>query len=77
MFLVLYVDDFLVSRPKENMKIMWGRIAEKLKLDEPGEMGLYQGCTHEEGEVTLENGKVIRTMTFNQEGFFSEKTENT
>ena len=38
-------------------------------------MGLYLGCFHEEGKFEMDDGRTIRTMTFNQEGFFSEKVE--
>ena len=72
-FLVLYVDDFLMSGPEENMDIMWERISKVLKIDDPGAMGLYLGCIHEEGSIKTENGTTVRTMTFNQEGLFREK----
>ena len=71
----MYFDDFLMSGPKENMDIMWKKIAQVLKIDEPAEMGLYLGCVHEEGKLEMNDGRIIRTMTFNQEGFFSEKVE--
>ena len=55
------------------MAAMWLRIGLALKIDEPGPMGLYLGCIHEEGSVKMDDGKTVRTMTFNQEGFFREK----
>ena len=76
LFLVLYVDDFLMSGPEENMDLMWKRIGEVLNIEDAGPMGLYLGCIHEEGTIKTEDGKTIRTMTFNQEGFFREKVEN-
>ena len=56
------------------MDIMWKKIANVLKIDEPADMGLYLGCVHEEGKMEMDDGRIIRTMTFNQEGFFSEKS---
>ena len=37
-------------------------------------MSLYLGSIHEEGKDTID-GKEIRTMTFNQEGFFLDKIQ--
>ena len=53
---------------------MWERIGTALNIDEPVAMSLYLGCIHEEGTVTID-GKKIRTMTFNQEGFFLDKIQ--
>ena len=53
---------------------MWKRIGDALKIDEPGPMSLYLGCIHEEGEIQI-GEYTMRTMTFNQEGFFTEKIE--
>ena len=64
-----------MSGPVENMDIMWERIGKVLKIEDAGPMGLYLGCIHEEGSVKMEDGKTVRTMTFNQEGFFREKVE--
>ena len=54
---------------------MWEKIAKVLKIDEPVDMGLYLGCVHEGGKMEMDDGRIIRTMTFNQEGFFFEKVE--
>ena len=73
LMLVLYVDDFLMSGPKSAMGAMWERIGAALKIDEPGPMGLYLGCIHEEGKLTLPCGRDIRYCTFNSEDFFRDK----
>lgn len=43
LMLVLYVDDFLMSGPKEAMVDMWKRIGKALKMDEVGPMGVVSG----------------------------------
>ena len=73
-FLVLYVDDFLMSGPENLLKNMWGEIAKCLDIDEPAPMSLYLGCLHDESTVDID-GRIIRTMTFNQESFFTDKIE--
>lgn len=65
--LVLYVDDFLMSGPKSAIGTMWEKIGTALKIDEPGPMGLYLGCIHEEGMLTLPCGREIRYCTFNSD----------
>ena len=75
MYLVLYVDDFLMSGPKENMEKAWADIAAVINIEDPGPMGLYLGCVHEEGVVEMDDGRKIRIMTFNQESFFRDKIE--
>ena len=74
LFLVLYVDDFLMAGSETELTNMWKRIGDALKIDEPGPMSLYLGCIHEEGEIQI-GEYTMRTMTFNQEGFFTERIE--
>lgn len=74
LFLVLSVDDVLMSGPEHNLKPMWEKIASILNIDEPQPIALYLGCIHEEGSVQID-GKTIRTMTFNQGPFFLDKVE--
>jgi hypothetical protein len=71
---VLYVDDFLLSGPEDNLAPMWGKIGKALNIDEPAPMSLYLGCIHEEGQEEID-GHIVRTMTFNQEGFFLDKID--
>lgn len=54
MYLVLYVDDFLMSGPEENMEEAWTNIGNVFKIDDPGLIGLYLGCVHGEGEIETE-----------------------
>ncbi len=75
MYLVLYVGDFLMSGPEENMAKAWKDMAEVINIEDTGPMGLYLGCVHEEGKVELDDGHVVPTMTFNQESFFRDKIE--
>ena len=51
-----------------------GKIGTALNIDEPPPMSLYLGCIHEESTIDVE-GRTLRTMTFNQEGFFLDKID--
>ena len=45
-------------------------ITNELKVDKPGDLGLYSGCRHEL-EETIVNGKSIVPMTCNMEDYFN------
>ncbi len=64
-----------MSGPEENMEKAWADIAAVINIEDPGPMGLYLGCVHEESAVEMDDGRKIRTMTFNQESFFRDKID--
>ena len=44
--MVVYVDDFKMAGPVENMSKGWQLIASKLDMDTPGQVNRYLGCDH-------------------------------
>ena len=46
LFLVVYVDDFKLSGPKNALPIGWSLIRSKIKTDDPTPAGRYLGCDH-------------------------------
>lgn len=74
-YLVVYVDDFLMSGPKENFLPMWEKIGEVLNIEPPEQMGLYLGCLHSEFTEEVD-GVERRVLEFNQESFFKDKLDN-
>ena len=46
LLLVVYVDDFKMSGPKESMKRAWELIGSRIDMDKPGTVGRYLGCDH-------------------------------
>jgi len=70
LFLVVYVDDFKLSGPSENMKEGWEMIRRSIKTDEPHAPGLFLGCRHNTFEKTLpECGTKVRGMEYDMEDF--------
>ena len=70
LYLVVYVDDFRMAGPKENLAKGWSLIRKGLEVVPPVPIGVYLGCNHEEG--TMKIGDIIaRTMTYNMEDFLS------
>ena len=70
LFLVVYVDDFKMAGPKDNLDKGWSLIRKGLDIEPPTPIGVYLGCNHEEG--TIKVGDIIaRTMTYNMEDFLT------
>ena len=67
---VVYVDDFKLSGPKENLSKGWSLIRKGLDIEPPVPIGVYLGCSHEEG--TMKIGDITaRAMTYNMQDFLS------
>ena len=70
LFLVVYVDDFKMAGPKDNLAKGWSLLRKGLDIEPPVPIGVYLGCSHEEG--TMKVGDIIaRTMTYNMEDFLT------
>ena len=70
LFLVIYVDDFKMSGPKDKLQIGWDLIEKGLKIEPPGELGLFLGCKHEQSVRTLPGTNTkVRVMEYNMEEF--------
>ena len=60
--LSVYVDDFKLAGPTQNMKEGWRRIRSVIKMDEPTPLGKYLGCGHVlESRVLAEWADVFET----------------
>ena len=53
LLLVIYVDDFKMAGPKENMQKGWDGINQVLDMDPAEVFGRYFGCNHHEGEQVM------------------------
>ena len=47
LLMVVYVDDFKMSGPKESMKKGWELVASRIDMDTPGMVSRYLGCDHQ------------------------------
>eukprot|EP00439_Symbiodinium_sp_Y106_P079167 s520_g17.t2 len=48
LLLVVYVDDFKLAGPKQNIKQGWDLISSVIDMDQPETIGRYFGCMHKE-----------------------------
>ena len=67
---MVYVDDFKLAGPKENLARGWELVRGGLDVDEPGEINLYLGCKHERVTKVI-NGRSVTSMTYNMEDYFT------
>jgi hypothetical protein len=54
--LVLYVDDFRISGPKDKLKQAWASIRKHIKTGEPEPSGKFLGCNHILSQSTIPAG---------------------
>ena len=66
----MYVDDFKLAGPsKENVHKGWKLIQQHVDMEDPTDLDLYLGCKHQQSSVTLPDGHVVRTVTYNMEDY--------
>ena len=68
LLLSVYVDDFKLAGPVENIEKGWALIAQHVELDPPQQLNLYLGCIHRQRTVT-NKGKSYTMMEYNMEDF--------
>jgi hypothetical protein len=72
LFLTVYVDDFKLSGPVENLASGWDLIRGKgIVLDPPTDLGHYLGCEHERKTVKLPDGKTANAVVYNMEDYLT------
>ena len=64
----VYVDDFKLSGPKDNLRVGWDMIRNTIQMEDPKPANLYLGCIHERTEgVDIGNGRTATVMEYNME----------
>jgi hypothetical protein len=71
--LIVYVDDFKLVGPAENLPKAWAMIRSKIETTEPTDLALYLGCNHEfhQGPSPL-TGQTTTLLVYNMEQFLRE-----
>ena len=64
LFLAVYVDDFKMSGPKQNMKEGWTKIRTGLNIETEKDMGMYLGCNIKRKTMTLPTGEIVTTVEY-------------
>ena len=66
---MVYVDDFNMAGPTDNIEMGWKLIRQGLDLDDPTPVGKCLGCSPKESTCKLENGRVARVMEYDMTKF--------
>ena len=66
LFLVVYVDDFVLAGPKKHLAAGWAKIGERLDIEMPGPLSLYLGCLHERFEEKVD-GVTLQGYRYNMQ----------
>ena len=74
LLLMVYVDDFKMYGPIENMSKGWKFIRTSIQTDEPSPLGKCLGCNQIIKEVSI-NGKKVRQMISDMEQFMVQCVE--
>ena len=74
LLLMVYVEDFKMTGPIENMNKGWELIRISIKTDEPSPPGKCLGCNHVINEVSI-NGNKVRQMICDMEQFMVQRVE--
>ena len=77
LYLAIYVDDFKLSGPTQNMKEGWAKLRKGLSIEteksltfEEGVIsGTYLGCEQEIRRTKMPDGKVIPSFSYSMESF--------
>ena len=65
----IYVDDFKMSGPKENIAKGWASIREDIEMEDPTTPSLYLGCEQSMHDITMPSGAKVRMMCYEMENF--------
>ena len=81
--MIVYVDDFKMAGPKQNLPKAWSALRGEVKkrpdgteyrtglvIEDPKPAGHFLGCTHIKGTKVLSDGSKVTTMTYDMEPFF-------
>jgi hypothetical protein len=74
LFCVVYVDDFKLAGPEQNLEAGWKLIRSHIKMEDPASFGLYLGWYEEEFELELEGaqGGKVRGICYNAEPYMKK-----
>jgi len=67
--LSIYVDDFKMSGPKENLAKGWALLREEIEMEDPASPTIYPCCEQSTQNITLPSGAKVRMMVYDMENF--------
>jgi hypothetical protein len=74
-FLIVYVDDFLLSGAVEKLPAVWNAIKKEIKLGSEGPLSHFLGCTHKVVPKPTPTDKHRVEISFDMSGYLSQSIE--
>ena len=71
LYLVVYIDDFKLAGPAENMEKGWELIRRDIQMEDPHPMQLYLGCLHKRFEGYVEGVGPVIGVEYDMESFLA------
>ena len=75
LFLVVYVDEFKLAGPKDNLGPGWSLIRKGLQMEDPTPLGTFLGCEHKREEFVMADGTKAIRMSYKMEQFMRSCVE--
>jgi hypothetical protein len=72
LLLIIYVDDFKLAGPEENMDKGWALLRTKLIIGPEGPLGMYLGCNQKREQMTLHGGILANCVIYDMESFLEQ-----
>ena len=72
---IVYVDDFKLAGPSENLAAGWTLLRQRINMEDPGPVSHFLGCTHRTSRCKLSNGHEARVMVYDMENFMRSCVE--
>ena len=69
LLLVVYVDDFKLSGPTEQVRKGWKVLRKKINMGDPAPVDLYLGCRQEIHSASMGDGSTVRYMSYSMRDF--------
>ena len=75
LLLIIYVDDFKLAGPEENLAKGWALLRTKLTIGPEGPLGMYLGCNQQRESMTLYDGGTANIVIYDMESFLMQCIE--
>ncbi len=72
LLLIIYVDDFKLAGPEENLDAGWALLRTKLNIGPEGPLGMYLGCNQRREKMQIHGGLWANVVIYDMESFLEQ-----
>jgi hypothetical protein len=77
LLLIIYVDDFKLAGPEENISKGWDLLRTRIDIGPSSRTGMYLGCNIIKQQMTLGNGAVTNAVVYDMDHFWNTVSRST